>query len=151
MWFSLDMARSPAQLVRFVEEALPVTLVDTWTGPDWTGARFHHSPLPGGERVPAARNGLSISPRTAGRLYLAEGWSAWMMAAVRYATRPNPALLLDLPDGGGVLTLQTFGPAPLVGLRLAGAQNWVVATGAGGRGDPSCRPAQPIAPWTGWC
>lgn len=128
-FITLDMARSPAQLVRFVEEALPVTLMDTWTGPDWTGEtdtirlyRVNLSPTPAWTINLAA---------DAGRLHLAEGWSTLADGAVRYATRSRPALLLDLPDGGGVLTMQTSGPAALVGARLAG-QELEMATGEGG-------------------
>ncbi|MBP9073448.1 MAG: hypothetical protein KBG20_14170, partial [Caldilineaceae bacterium] len=119
-FITLDMARSPAQLVRFVEEALPVTLVDTWTGPDWTGApdtiRLYRV-----DDVPVT-NWMVDLAADAGRLYLAEGWSSLSDGAVRYATRSQPALLLDLPDGGGVLTLQTVGPAPLAGVRVAGRE-----------------------------
>ncbi len=51
------------------------------------------------------------------KLYLAEGWSAVAANGVRYATRRQAALLLDIPNAGGTLTL-TLAP-PATGARAA--------------------------------
>jgi hypothetical protein len=114
----VDVERSTPQLLRFIEEALPLELVDEWQGTDWTGAPstlrlYRVTP-------PAAADGWAIDlggPQ--GKLHLAEGWSA-LDGSVRYALRPRAHLLLDLPAEGGVLRLTVHGPAQGVDLRLNG-------------------------------
>lgn len=130
----VHLEKSPPQLVRFVEEALPLTLVQEWRGPDWTGTDSTIRLYRVAERVQPTQ--WTVEPATpAGRLYLAEGWSALDVGGrIRYANRPNPTLLLDIPTGGGMLTFDVYGPARLAGLRLNGAQiSWVAGSLAGAR------------------
>ncbi len=135
----LHVDRSPPALVRFVEEALPVTLEETWQGPDWTGApstiRLYRvlSEDPAGSSEPRVQE---LQPATElGRLYLAEGWSRFgLQGRVRYATRARPGLLLDLPAAGGTLTMTVYGPASLVDLRLNGVRlPWAAQAAQGDR------------------
>ncbi|MCL4835819.1 MAG: hypothetical protein KJZ86_25500 [Caldilineaceae bacterium] len=130
----VHVEKSPPQLLRFVEDALPVALVEEWRGPDWTGAdstiRLY--------RVDegAAPTEWTVEPATpAGRLHLAEGWSSLDVGGrIRYANRTTPVLLLDIPTGGGTLTFDVYGPARLAGLRLNGVQiDWVAGPLAGAR------------------
>ncbi len=104
----VHVEKSPPALLRFVAEALPLTLVDEWQGKDWSGAastihlyQVDVSPAPTWESNLA-------SP--AGQLYLAEGWSTLAANGLRYATRACAALLFNLPDSGGSLTLELAGP-----------------------------------------
>ncbi|MBX3051061.1 MAG: hypothetical protein KF753_06295 [Caldilineaceae bacterium] len=114
----VHVEKSPPRLIRFVEEALPVSLVEEWQGPDWTGADSTIRLYRVAERE--APSGWTVQPATpAGRLYLAEGWSSLDVGGrIRYATRTQPALLLDIPARGGTLTFDVYGPARLAGLRL---------------------------------
>jgi hypothetical protein len=130
----LHLEKSPPLLVRFVEEALPVALVDEWRGLDWTGADATIRLYRVADRAAPAE--WSVEPATpTGRLHLGEGWSALDVGGrIRYANRPNPTLLLDIPTGGGTLTFDVYGPARLIGLRLNGAQiSWVAGSLAGAR------------------
>ena len=130
----VHLEKSPPQLARFVEEALPVSLVEEWRAPDWTGAESTIRLYRVAERV--TPTDWTVEPATpAGRLYLAEGWSSLDVGGrIRYANRPDPTLLLDIPSGGGTLTFDVYGPARLAGLRLNGAQiGWVAAPLEGAR------------------
>lgn len=120
--------KSPELLQRFVEDALPVELVDTWQEPA--------SAQPG-DPAPAAGTSQtrlyrvrSIDPPAAweidlsapaGKLHLASGWSALEVetALLRYATQPVSELLLALPAQGGILSLELSG-AESAGLSLNG-------------------------------
>ncbi|MBI3958117.1 MAG: hypothetical protein HY328_04850, partial [Chloroflexi bacterium] len=130
----VHVEKSPPHLLRFVEEALPVTLVEEWRGPDWTGADSTIRLYRVAER--ATPTEWTIEPATpAGRLYLAEGWSSLDVGGrIRYANRTQPALLLDIPTGGGTLTFDVYGPARLAGLRLNGAPiSWLAGPLDGAR------------------
>ena len=130
----VHVEKSPPQLVRFVEEVLPVTFVEAWRGPDWTGADSTIRLYRVDERRSPAE--WTVEPATpAGRLYLAEGWSSLDVGGrIRYATRTDPSLLLDVPTAGGVLTFDVYGPARLQGLRLNGRQLiWLGGPLAGAR------------------
>lgn len=136
----LHVDRSPPALVRFVEEVLPVALVETWQGPDWTGApstiRLYRVLAEDPTRSPQPARVQEIQPATEfGRLYLAEGWSRFgLQERVRYATRARPELLLDLPSAGGTLTLTVYGPAALVDLQLNGVRlPWAAQAAQGER------------------
>ncbi len=101
---TLHVEKSPALLVRLVEEALPLTLVEEWQGPDWTGApstirlyAVNASPLREAHTV-------NFGDPTS-QLYLAEGWSpAGSLEQGRYALRPTVDLLLpNRPNGAQVI------------------------------------------------
>ena len=117
-YVTLHLEQSPPPLVRFVEEVLPVTLVDEWRGPDWTGApstiRLYRV-----ETKPATAWSLELG-QPQGALHLGEGWATLgaQEGRVRFALRREPRLLLDLPDQGGQLTLILQGK--LDGLALNG-------------------------------
>jgi hypothetical protein len=116
---TLHVEKAPPPLLRFVDEVMPLTLVDEWRGPDWTGApstlrlyRVDDPPPPQHWQIDLG------SPL--GTILTAEGWSAQGIDGVRYATRPQVELLLDLPTAGGTLRFQRFGPATLTGIALNG-------------------------------
>ena len=119
-YVTVHVEKSPPALLRFVDDALPLTLVDEWHGPDWTGApstirlyRVKTDQLSGAWEVNL--------PENLGRLFLGEGWSALAgNNGVRYATRAAADLLVNVPTEGGQLALQVFGPAPEVDFWLNG-------------------------------
>lgn len=106
-YVTLHVDRAPVLLTRYVEDALPLDLVSEWQGPDWTGAPatirlYRVRPAP-----PSTAQRYDLDSPDSHHL-LAEGWSsAAAPDGPRYATRPAPTLLLDLPDQGGevILTL----------------------------------------------
>jgi hypothetical protein len=117
----LHVEKSPPQLLRFVEQALPLELLEEWRGADWRGEpatmrlyRVQPSPESGSLRVQLASE--------LGKLHLAEGWSALAdeAAGVRYATRPALDLMVNIPAQGATLALEVFGPAQEVALALNG-------------------------------
>lgn len=110
----VHMERATPALLRFVDQALPLTLVDQWQGLDWSGKpatiRLYEVQMP-----PTEEWAVDLAD-PAGSIALAEGWSSFVDPgaqgpARRYATRSQPALLFNLPDEGGELTLELFGPA----------------------------------------
>ena len=101
-YVTVHVEKSPPALLRFVDEALPLTLVEEWRGNDWSGAAstirlYRVTPT---ELIEWEIN--LASP--AGQLYLAEGWSTIATAGVRYATRPCATILLNLPNVGGQIS-----------------------------------------------
>jgi len=126
----IHVEKSPPALLRFVEEALPVTLVEEWQGPDWSGAT---STIRLYQVKPVTSANWTIDLAGAeGPLYLAEGWSALAAEGVRYAIRPCAALMLNLPNQGGKLTLQFQGPPQKVLLTINGQPLSIVTIPAAG-------------------
>lgn len=113
--------RSPAPLLRVVEESLPVSLISIWQGADWTGEPSTIRLYAVNERPPDSGWEIDLAAQE-GRLHLAEGWSTLNTGAspYRYAVQPHSALLLDLPSQGGTLELELAGIADEVDLRLNG-------------------------------
>jgi hypothetical protein len=113
----VHVEKSPAALLRFIDEVLPLTPIDEWQGDDWAGnrstIRLYRVDAP-----PDPSPEINLANEQ-GKLYLAEGWSALTPAAgqIRYATRASADLLLTLPAEGGRLELELFGPA-------TGAELW---------------------------
>ncbi len=130
----VHVEKSPPQLLRFVEEALPVTLLEEWRGPDWSGADSTIRLYRVLEPTPALAWTVELAT-PAGRLHLAEGWSSLDVGGrIRYATRAQPALLLDIPPDRGTLTFDVYGPARLTDVRLNGAQiSWLAGALEGAR------------------
>jgi len=115
---TVHVEKSPPQLLRFVEEALPLTLVAEESTPAAEGAQTIRL-----YRVEPDKNAPPATVQTAGyampiemdgpwaNLHLAEGWSPGVFdAPVRYATRRQPRLLLDLPQEGGRVVLEWAAP-----------------------------------------
>jgi len=106
--------QSPAPLLRYVDEALPLALIEEWQGEDWQGRPATMRLYQVTEKGPA---GWSVDMATAqGNLHLAEGWAALPTGpgSLRYALRPEVDLMLDLPVTGGQLTLDLASPAETV-------------------------------------
>ena len=138
-WVTLHEEKATPELIRFVDEALPLELVERWEGTDWAGKpttirlyRVLADPLPPERRLELTGAG--------GAAFLAEGWSALPDGPVRYANRPAPALAAALPESGGTLTLAPAlqGQPPalfvngerLTALRMAGDLNaWLLPPG----------------------
>ncbi|MCE7986332.1 MAG: hypothetical protein DYG89_34595 [Caldilinea sp. CFX5] len=123
-YVTVHVEKSPPALLRFVDEALPLTLVEEWHGNDWSGAA---STIRLYQVNPTDAKSWAINLATPeGQLYLAEGWSALATDGVRYATRPCATIMLNLPATGGQLAFELPGPQQnamiyLNGQLLAGA------------------------------
>ncbi len=117
-YVTVHVEKSPPALLRFVDEALPLTLVDESQGPDWSGAastiRLYHV-----NASPVTNWEIDLAT-PAGQLHLAEGWSTLAANGLRYATRSCADLLFNLPDSGGNLTLTLAGPPQNVTISLNG-------------------------------
>jgi hypothetical protein len=114
---TLHLEKSPPLLKQLVEEALPLTLVEEWQGPDWTGA-------PSTIRLYAVNSTPQehiIDLTTAdAQMYLAEGWSPLGIPEVgRYAIRPRVELLLPSLPNGAQITL-TYAQPIRVSYRFQG-------------------------------
>lgn len=118
-YLTLHLERSPEALRRFVETALPVTLIDEWEGLNWdresATIRLYEV-----RRSESGQTGWQIDlSNQNGALHLGEGWSPFVNeTGFRYALRPKAVLLLDLPTAGGLLELRLVGPAQRVGIWL---------------------------------
>jgi hypothetical protein len=117
-YVTVHVEKSPPALLRFVDEALPLTLVEEWRGNDWSGAAstirlYRVTPT---ELIEWEIN--LASP--AGQLYLAEGWSTITTAGVRYATRPCATILLNLPNVGGQISFTLAEALSKATIRLNG-------------------------------
>lgn len=112
---TVQVEKSTPQLLRFVDEALPLALVDEWKGTDWSGA-------PSTIRLYEARTTQPFSEvdlrSELGKLYQAEGWSA--LHGTADAIRPQATLLLDLPEAAGKLEIEFPNSAPPLALTLNG-------------------------------
>lgn len=112
--------KAPPELLRFLRDALPLVEVTRWQGPDWSGAaattvlyRVVAPPLPPTRTVQLDSD---LAP-----LYLAEGWATLPPTdGVRYATRPSPRLLVNLPTTCTRLTLTGPDLAALQRLEING-------------------------------
>ena len=112
--------KSPTALLRFVDDTLPLREVERWQGDDRAGApstivlyAVQDTPRQDIRTISLVDD---MSP-----LYLGEGWSTLPTAdGVRYATRPDPILLLDLPEQGGELSLEWAAPATAVSVSVNG-------------------------------
>jgi len=104
-YVTVHVEKATPALLRFIEAALPLTLVDEWQGPDWSGApstiRLYQVETP-----PVAPSWSIDLAAADSALYLAEGWAPAAWQGMRYATRPCADLLLNLPATAGHLTLQ---------------------------------------------
>jgi len=105
----VHVEKSPPHLLRFVEEVLPLDLIEEEHGVDWTGAPRTTRLYRVQPRTDTADTTIRMEGALA-NLYLGEGWSTLTSTdGVRYATRPAPTLLLDLPERGNRLRLDWVG------------------------------------------
>lgn len=123
-YVTVRVEKSPDALLRLVDEALPLTLIDEWSGTDWKGDpetirlyqvddESRQPQLAGGERI------YDLSGEMA-PLYLAEGWSSLAGEdGIRYALRDQADLLLDVPSTAGTLSVEWVGNAPTLSLNGA--------------------------------
>lgn len=115
----LHVDRAPALLQRFVEDVLPLEPMDTWQGDNWQG-ELSEIRLYAVQTPTSTWSEIDLGAPEA-TLHLAEGWSA--MAAdggIRYATRPQAALLLDLPSQAHTLELTVSSISDAVGVTVNG-------------------------------
>jgi hypothetical protein len=103
-FLTLHLEKSPPLLIQFVEDVLPVTLIDEWQGADWSGAlstiRLYQV-----DPSPVATIVVDFALPDA-QMFLAEGWSPVGVAeAGRYATRPSVDLILPALPNGAQITL----------------------------------------------
>ncbi|MDI9549911.1 MAG: interleukin-like EMT inducer domain-containing protein [Chloroflexota bacterium] len=135
--------KSPDLLLRFVEEALPVALIDEWQG----AAQSAPGQSPPHIRLYRVReDGASAvwenewefdAATSEGKLHLAAGWSALDPGdlGIRYATRPVSELLLAIPESGGILNLEIDGSAGAPDVALNGQRLTAVTLPEGGDFD----------------
>jgi hypothetical protein len=108
-WVTLHVEKASPALLRFVDEALPLALVEEWRGTDAEGnaSTIRLYRVNNDVEVDANATQRSVDPATdAGAAFLAEGWSRVAEGALREAVRPAAHLLLPLPDRGGQLTIE---------------------------------------------
>ncbi|MEM7532451.1 MAG: interleukin-like EMT inducer domain-containing protein [Chloroflexota bacterium] len=102
-WVTVHVEQSTPALLRFVDEALPLTLVDTWQGDDWRGKSSTIRLYRVDDVSESATSSKIDLTAELGRLALGEGWSAHYntpngaQPSIHYATRPQVKLMLDLP------------------------------------------------------
>lgn len=102
--------RSTPQLLRFIQEVLPISLIEEWQGQDWSGKpstiRLYKV------KQKSIDNWIINLASPEGVLYLDEGWATLGAHnnTVRYAVRSTANLLLNLPEEGGFLTLELLAP-----------------------------------------
>jgi hypothetical protein len=111
-------AQATPALIAYVEQALPLTWVDTWQGEDWRGdpstIRLYRVDSP-----PPAPQTVDMATPQANRL-LAEGWSPLGDPGQgRLALRRQVDLILPALRDGGQVTLEFTQPATVT-YRLAG-------------------------------
>jgi len=97
-WVTVDLQHATPQLLRFVEEALPLTLLEEWQGTDWRGdsstIRLYAVAPPG----PVAERAIDLAAET-GAAFLDTGWSTMSDGSLRFATRSTASLLLPIEAG----------------------------------------------------
>jgi hypothetical protein len=111
-YVTLHVEHAPALLVRYVEEALPLTLVEEWQGLDWNSAPSTIRLYEVEASTTAAEVATLAEP--AAHHHLGEGWSAAAAPGeARYSGRSTPLLLVDMPPNGGELALTLPVTAPM--------------------------------------
>ncbi len=103
-YVTVHVEHADPALLRFIDEALPLELLEEWQGLDPDGK-------PATIRLYRARNAAELDANDAQRVadltdpadagFLAEGWSPLPGGSLRYANRPASHLLLPLPNNGG--------------------------------------------------
>ena len=109
-WVTLHEEKATAPLIRFVEQALPLQLVERRSELDWSGAPetirlYRVVAAPAAATAPRTFALAGPEARDSAFAFLGEGWSSARGANTRHANRSRATLLLPLPDAGGLLTL----------------------------------------------
>lgn len=113
-------AQATPALIALVEQALPLTLVETWQGQDWRGAPTTIR-LYAVTGTPPAHVEFDLASADA-QFLLAEGWSPLGDPALgRYALRAQVDLILPALAAGGQVTL-TYGAPVTATYRLEGKE-----------------------------
>ena len=113
--------KSPPALLKYIEEVLPVTQIEEWQGSNWMGTPSTIRLYRAVHAFDTVKSRSLPLDNELASLYLGEGWSALPgQGGTRYATRPNPVLLLDLEEDGGRVTLEWSTPIDGLRARLNG-------------------------------
>jgi hypothetical protein len=117
---TVHVEKSPAQLLRFIDAVLPLALLTEERTAAADGSiqtiRLYKvaQPVPTLPLPPVAMDDPLAN------LFLAEGWSPPAGAPVRYATRSQPLLLLNLLPGGSRVLLTWAAPQNALGATVNG-------------------------------
>jgi hypothetical protein len=117
---TVHVDKSSPQLLRFIDEALPLTLVAEETAPAADGEQTIRLYTVNTHAASEVDIRIEMDDPLA-NLYLAEGWSPAAGESVRYATRSRPRLLLDLPAGARRILLEWAVPASRLEASVNGA------------------------------
>ena len=132
-YVTVDVEKSPGALLRFVDEALPLALLAEERGVRSDGTA-QTTLLYAVEPSPAVTTTQRIAmDDPLANLYLGEGWSPPAGAAVRYAVRPQPTLLIDVPTTGARLILDWAAPHASLSATVNGRTVAATAIDAEGR------------------
>lgn len=111
-WVTVAVEHATPQLLRFVDEALPLTLIEEWQGIDWSGAtstiRLYAVDAP----TPATERTIDLAAESAAA-FLGTGWSTMSDGALRFATRSSADLHLAL-ETGDMLSFSGTGEATML-------------------------------------
>jgi hypothetical protein len=107
---TVHVEKSPPQLLRFVDEVLPLTLIkeEATTGADGAVQTIRLYRVD--SRKDSAGTARTQMDEPLANLYLGEGWSPPAGTDVRYAMRSAPDLLLNVPAEGGRIVLEWAAP-----------------------------------------
>jgi hypothetical protein len=131
-YVTVHVEKSPPQLLRFVEEALPLTLVteEAVAADDGSTETIRLYEVQATQTLSGTQR-IEMDDALA-NLYLGEGWSPQVGAKVRYAVRREPVLLASLPPGGGRLVLEWATPVGSLGATINGVNVAAVPLGTDG-------------------
>ena len=118
---TVHVEQAPEPLLRYIDEALPLQLAESWRGVDWRGKPSEirlYTRTDVSFSAPSSQVIDLAGPSAA--LYLAEGWAFRPDDGVRYALRDRVELLLNVPEEGADLVVELIGPAQVVDIWING-------------------------------
>ncbi|MGL4648535.1 MAG: hypothetical protein ACRC1H_03935, partial [Caldilineaceae bacterium] len=142
-WVTVHVEHASPALLRFVDEALPLALIEEWQGVDPEGEpatiRLYRVLNEAEVDASEAQHEVDAAPPS-GMAFLAEGWSPLSEGDRRLANRPVSHLLLPLPERGGHLAIESATMPTRVrmnGQLLAGDWDgkWITVPFGAGRAD----------------
>jgi hypothetical protein len=141
-YVTVQVEKSPPQLLRFVDAVLPLTLMDEQATAASDGGvqtiRLYRvdSASAAGELEQTQHSQRIEMGGELANLYLGEGWSPPAVGMegsnLRYATRAQPLLLANVPSAGGRVVLEWGSPLETLGASVNGVA--VAATALDSRG-----------------